>query len=54
MERAENEKINKNNASYRHAIIPNKNYTSNFQQSQTFVRFRSFEFVAVCGLVPMN
>ncbi len=31
MKRAENEKINKNNASYRHATIPNKNYTSNFQ-----------------------
>ncbi len=52
IERAENEKINKNNASYCHAIIPNKNYTSNFQRSRDYKRtnIRSFSFLVRCSL----
>ncbi len=46
--RAENEKINKNIASYRHAIIPNKNYTSNEVRLQTYKR--SFLFFVRCSL----
>ncbi len=46
-------KINKNNASYRRAIIPNENYTSNFQQSWDYkpTNIRSFLFFLVrCSL----
>ncbi len=46
LKRAENENINKNIASYRHAIIPNKNYTSNEVRLQMFVLvFSSLQFV---------